>query len=443
MSEFNENEEQMRPKYSHKYENNISLMTFNPTKENVLCICDNEGNMCLWDINSDNIFNEYNREKNPTRLLWSPNGNFIGICFSDGLLKIYNIIDNKFDVIFEEKISLKESSSNSFIWLSDNSFATIGWVEDNSRNLSIWNNFKKKDNSIFGECSIYSIKINEFDSDIIPFSNKEHNLIYLVNKKEDNLPSIIVYEFKENEILKKSEYFSTHPTAFSILINNNCCDNNKNEIDRFIRYNSDEKKVYFVSIFKKIENECLKEDSKRESEIQKNIFKDSEKGNNDLKIKEEENNSLKKAIEDNNIENNKIIINTYEQKQKELEEEIDNPKDELDKEKYKNEQIMENKREPEKELQKNKLSIINQVPEQLSSINEFTDLIKNKKSISLKLDQYIINRDNNLGESVGENKDNINQEYKIYNLDVVDKNKEIVMIFGNEYRRFTFEKYNE
>ena len=66
------------------------------------------------------------------------------------------------------------------------------------------------------------------------------------------------------------------------------------------------------------------------------------------------------------------------------------------------------------------------------------------KSISLKLDKYIPkNRDNNLSESVGENNDNINQEYKVYNLDVVDKTKEIVMIFGGEFRQFTFEKYNE
>ena len=69
-----------------------------------------------------------------------------------------------------------------------------------------------------------------------------------MNKKEDNLPSITVYEFKENQILKKSEYYSTHSAAFSLLINSNNCDNNKDEIDRFIRYNSSENKIYFVSI---------------------------------------------------------------------------------------------------------------------------------------------------------------------------------------------------
>ena len=455
LSEYNENEEQMKPKYSLKYDSEFALMTVNPAKENILSICDNEGNITLWDINSDKTFNEYNREKNPTRLLWNPNGNCIGICFVDGLLKIYNIIDNNnnFEEILEEKISQKESLSNSFTWLSDNSFATIGWGEDNCKNLSIWNNFEQKDNSIFGECSIYSIRINESDSDIIPFSNKEYNLIYLVNKKEDNLPSITVYEFNENQIIKKLEYFSTYPAAFSILINNNYCDNTKNEIDRFIRYNSEDNKIYFVSIFKKVENE---QNLNKDSEIQENINENLEKENNDLRMKlqekEKENNSLKKVIEDNNNENNRIIegqkikINTYDQKQKELEGEIDKLNEELDKVKYKSEQYLANKIKLEKELSNNlnnKLSIIKPAPEQLSSINEFSGLVKNNDSISLKLEKCIINRDNNLGESANENEDNINQEYKIYNLDVVDKNKEIVMIFGNEYRSFTFKKYNE
>ena len=151
-----------------------------------------------------------------------------------------------------------------------------------------------------------------------------------MNKKEDKLPSITVYEFNENQIIKKLEYFSTYPADFSILINNNYCDKNKNEIDRFIRYNSDDNKIYFVSIFKKAENE----------EILKKLNENLEKENNDLKIKlqekEEENNSLK----NNNIENNKIIegqkieINTYKQEQNELKEEISNLKSELDEVKY-------------------------------------------------------------------------------------------------------------
>ena len=454
LSEYNENDEQMKPKYTLNPKNEITLMTFNPAKSNILCICDKKGNMCIWDINADKTFNQLNQENDSTGLLWSPNGNLIAICFNDGLLKIYNIIDNKFDEIFEEKISQKDCSSNFFTWLNDNSFATIGWGEDNSKNLSIWNNFKNNDISILGECSIYSIKINEADSDIIPFSNKEYNLIYLVNKKEDNLPSITVYEFKENQILKKSEYYSTHSAAFSLLINSNNCDNNKDEIDRFIRYNSSENKIYFVSIFKKVEKqqENLKEDSIKESEIMKTI-NDLEKENNELKKKltekDEENNSLKKAIEDNNNDNKKIIdeqkvkINTYEQEKNELERAIDKLKDELDKEQYQRELILENKIKLEKEISNVKLSLINNVPQELVSSIQFSNFMKENKGIFLKLEKHIINRDNNLNEEDKEQKDNNNQVYKIYNLDVSDKNKEIFMIFGNESFSFTFDKYED
>ena len=69
--------------------------------------------------------------------------------------------------------------------------------------------------------------------------------------------------------------------------------------------------------------------------------------------------------------------------------------------------------------------------------------MKENKGIFLKLEKHIINRDNNLNEEDKEQKDNNNQVYKIYNLDVSDKNKEIFMIFGNESFSFTFDKYED
>ena len=462
LSEYNENDDQMKPKYTLNPKNEITLMTFNPAKSNILCICDKKGNMCIWDINADKTFNQLNQENDSTGLLWSPNGNLIAICFNDGLLKIYNIIDNKFDEIFEEKISQKDCSSNFFTWLNDNSFATIGLGEDNFKYLSIWNNFQNNDISILGDCSIYSNKINEADSDIIPFSNKEHNLIYLVNKKEDNLPSITVYEFNEkfigNEISKKSEYFSAHSAAFSLLINSNYCDDYKKEIDRFIRYNSSENKIYFASIFKKgqKESELLKtinDLEKENNELKMKLTKKDEE-NNSLKMKltekDEENNSLKKAIEDNNNNNKKIIdeqkdkINTYEQEKNELEKKIDELKNELDSEQYRREIILANKiLEKEKEILNIKLSLINNVPQELPSSIQFSNFLRENKGIFLKLNKHFYNRDNNLNEEANEQRENNNQVYKIYNLDVNDKNEEILMIFGNDIFNFTFDKYED
>ena len=109
LNEYKENEEQMKPKYILKPEGEIVLMTFNPVNPNILCLCGKEGNICIWDINNDKTFYENSNVNNPTGLLWSPNGNIVGICFEDGLLIIYNYIENKFEEIFNENISQKNA----------------------------------------------------------------------------------------------------------------------------------------------------------------------------------------------------------------------------------------------------------------------------------------------------------------------------------------------
>ena len=126
--------------------------------------------------------------------------------------------------------------------------------EDDIKNLSIWDNFISSEKSILGECTIYSIKINDNNSDIVLFINKDKNLIYLVNMQDvlnpsiPQFPSITVFEFKEKQIIKKSEYFSSHSSNIAILSNNNFFNKEQNEINRFICYCSDENKMYFVSI---------------------------------------------------------------------------------------------------------------------------------------------------------------------------------------------------
>lgn len=310
LNEYKENDEQMKPKYTLKPESEIVLMNFNPIKSNILCLCGKEGNACIWDINNDKTIYENSNVNNPTGLVWSPNGNLIGICFEDGALIIYNIIENKFEEVFNDKISQKKCSSTCFTWLSDNSFATVGWGEDNFKKLSIYYNFKNNDNSILGECQLFWIEINNDNCDIIPFSNKEHNLIYLVNNnngiENSSIPSITVYEFKEEKILIKTGYFETHSAAFSLLINNNYCDSSKNEIDRFIKYNSEENKIYFVSIFKEIEQKqetlnIYSNDDLQEEELDQQQNNDDEKNEliNKLAEKDKEIESLKKIIEDN------------------------------------------------------------------------------------------------------------------------------------------------
>ena len=263
LNKYDENEKKITPNCILNHNDNVVLMSFNPVKPNILCSCAKEGKAYIWDTDSSNLISEINIENNPAGVSWSPNGELIGICFENGLLNIYNIDNRNNKMILSEKISEKNISSQCFSWLSDNSFVSICSGEDDTKNLSIWDNFISSEKSILGECTIYSIKINDNNSDIVLFINKDKNLIYLVNMQDvlnpsiPQFPSITVFEFKEKQIIKKSEYFSSHSSNIAILSNNNFFNKEQNEINRFICYCSDENKMYFVSIVQEMDNENI------------------------------------------------------------------------------------------------------------------------------------------------------------------------------------------
>ena len=468
LSEFKVEKNQIKTVCKLSHEGKVDLMNFNPIKQNIICSCEKGGLIHIWDINSGKAINRFNTDNEPVGISWSPNGNLIGICFRNGILKIYNTIDNRFYEVFSEKISEKETLVNCFSWIYDNSFVSVGWGEDNCKNIFIWDNFQSNENSILGDCQVYSTKINDDNSDIVPFTNQENNLIYLVNNRQENshsvIPSITVYEFKEEKIHKKTEYFSTHQDSISILLNKNFYQKNQNEIDRFIRYSSEDNKIYFVSIYKEVENENLninqneelKAEIERQKLINENILRENKELKNKLNeiIRENEeyqrfNSILRKDFEDikiekeNQIKEHRIEINNLENNKKNLEEEIEKLKEELDKEKYekyKKELILENKNNLEKEiLDFEKQSLIKNVSEQ-PSFNNLT-IFKDFKGILLKLKSNPKNMDNNMNDvKISVNNKENNGDCKIYNVNIIDRNKEVALVFGNECQFFNFEK---
>ena len=211
LSEYNENDDQMKPKYTLNPKNEITLMTFNPAKSNILCICDKKGNMCIWDINADKTFNQLNQENDSTGLLWSPNGNLIAICFNDGLLKIYNNVDN----IYKNISLIKEHNKriNYCLELNINIILTCSLdytmkiiILENEMNYkinqiltshkdSVLKSIKIKDN-----CIISLSRDNEF---IIWNLNNKNNLYYnetrVIYQKTNSYCNIL--KIKENEII--------------------------------------------------------------------------------------------------------------------------------------------------------------------------------------------------------------------------------------------------
>ena len=466
LSKYDENEKQIKPKCILNHNDNVVSMNFNPVKPNILCSCVKEGKAYIWDIDSGNIISEINIENNPTGLSWSPNGELIGICFENGLLNIYNVDNRNNKMILSEKISQKNISSPCFSWISNNSFISVGSGEDNTKNLSIWDNFVSSEKSILGECSIYSIKINDNDSDIVPFFNRDKNLIYLLNKQDvlnpsiPPFPSITVYEFKDKQIIKKSEYFSSHSSNFAILISNNFFNKEENEIDRFIRYCSDENKMYFVSIFQELEKENINNipaqkavenhsDSQNDvvsrenfvNQIPNNSFKANDltkslesfveiypqvsldnilgKKDDEIKTLKLELENQKKIIEDLNKENAELKLNSKENdKDKEINE-------------YK-ETIANLKRNIE-DIKNEKINIIKEqitsledkkkrIEEEIEKLNKALDYKKEENENNIKPENNLVNDETPINITFNELNDNLkNEQGKSVKLDRIVK----------------------
>ena len=425
LNKYAENENQIQPNCILNHTNEISFMSFNPVKPDILCSCEKDGKIHFWDIISGNIISELNTENNPKGLAWSPNGDLIGICFENGLLNIYKIDNRKNKKIFSEKISEGNINFQNFSWISDNSFVSVGLCKDNEIKLCIWDNFISTEKNILGECKIYSMKINYNNTDIIPFMNrnkKDRILIYLVNKQDILNPSIppsasiTVYEFKDKEIIKKTEYFSTHNASFSILLSDKFFNANNNEIDRFIRYCSEEEKMYYVSIIQEKEGENtmdnqqqLKTSTEQQNRLENDIDrkeKEKEKDKTDLNFSTKSNDIITKSL----VSYVEIIpkINTSEVSDKNNEE-LKNLKIELSEQKKINEDLDKENVEL-KFFSNEKDKEINEYKEIISNLKKNLEDIKNEKANIIKDQLNILE---NKKRKIEEEIENLNKVFEI------------------------------
>lgn len=492
-SSYQDNQGEIILKCKLEHKGTVVLMNFNPSKPDILCSCEEEGKAYIWNTDSGNVLSEFEIEKNPVGMEWSPNGNLIGICFENGLLNIYTTEDMAyFYAILSEKISEKNLSGKSFAWINDNSFVSVGWCKDNSQKLFIWDEFINKENSIFGEGLIYSEKIDDSYPDMIPYVNPQNKLIYLINNQDiinHSHPSIIVYVFTEKQIFKMSEYFTSMPADISLLIHNKFYDRKNHVIDKVLRYNLEENNIYCVSISREeeiknskninnidtqyknpnshIENNfqnnhvnTLEEREEKKGEIealkeelekQKIHIENLQKENMELKNKDnnkehqQTNSNLEKIIEDiikekeNMINEHKIKINNHENKWKRLEEEIEKLKKVIGERKYKNQETpesIENNNYNNKDLSmtKNTTNIL--------SLTDFNTMINEDKGIGLKLEQIgKIEGDKNNDENNNIVNEKIS-DYRIYNVNIQNEEKDVVLTNGHEFKTFSIVKNN-
>ena len=378
------------------HKSNVSLKNFNPQKSNLICSCDDDGIGYIWDINNKGAILVFETEKSPPKgIIWSPKGDYIGICSHNRKL---NIFDKNGKNIFENVISDKDIFINNFEWIDDGNIVTIGW-EKNEQKIKLWD---LRNNTNHFEELIITKKDDK--NDISPFVNQEMKLIYTVRKEEyiSSNPSMIVYYLNENKKLEKIyEHFTECPGFCTVLLKNKSSENKNNEINRFARYSLKENKIYYVCFtnkknLNKIENNqnIQKENVQqfeKDLENQKNIINEIQnKNDNDIDISINNNDK----IEQDNKDSQNIINKLKEELklEKNLNKNLNKKNEELKLGKIEKEKLCINAKEKLEELDKviykkdllikNRISELNNLKEQVNL------LLYNKAEQEKELNKY-------------------------------------------------------
>ena len=229
------------PEIYKEHNTEVRFVNFNKVSSNLICSCDLNGELHVWDINEKKKINELKIDNEPTMVLWNPNGNLIGVTSKNQFINIFDIRDNN-NIILQKKIN-ELSFTSKFDWIDDNSFVTTGWDKDEDKLLKIWD-LKNNQN----ETS--STIIDTFSKATTPFVNPQSKIIYTIGKEE---LTIRVFDYKEGNLQKYKTFYTSKFSKYLVSFNRKYLDYNKSEIDRFAKFCNNE--IYYISFFNKNDND--------------------------------------------------------------------------------------------------------------------------------------------------------------------------------------------
>ena len=217
----------------------INSVNFNPIVSHLMCSCTHNGDIHVWDSEKFKTHISFSINDNPNSILWSPNGDLLGI---NTKKRFFNIYDARIPDIVHSSIISEKFSYPKFSWIDNNTVATIGWNSNNEKFLSILDIRKSGETN----CVISSEYIDNNISITTPFFNPELKIIYSIAK--DEFP-IKIYDYSSGKIVKNNEYKPTlGVNNFSIYFNRHYLNKGKSEIDRFARLTKN-KNIQYVKFF--------------------------------------------------------------------------------------------------------------------------------------------------------------------------------------------------
>jgi hypothetical protein len=151
---------------------------------------------------------------------------------TDNKIKIFDPRINQDITMFK----INEKTQNlKFTWIGKESFVTTELDKNYNQKLKLWD---IRNTKIFNEC--YN-ENNGFEK--TPFCDKESKLIYTIGKKDIKTN---VYDYSTGKIIKITDFSSKESSLCSVLFERKCLDYNKNEIDRFARFTSNNN-IHYVN----------------------------------------------------------------------------------------------------------------------------------------------------------------------------------------------------
>ena len=218
----------------------VNFINFNPIESNKIISGTSYGDIHIWDSKEFKTYMKY-KSDNPITILWSPNGDLIGVSSGSITNRFLSIYDprNK-NAVYQVKLYPKSIISK-FAWLDNNTIATICFNEKFKNALSLID--IRKNNNHHSNNPFSTIEIEKYTSKIIPFFNPELKLIYCVGKNES---AIKIFDYWNGSINQNIEFKASERNMFSVLLNRKYLNKSKMEIDKFARYTY-KKNIFFVN----------------------------------------------------------------------------------------------------------------------------------------------------------------------------------------------------
>ena len=234
-------ENQIKSDFYDCHTNKVYFIDSNPSASNVICSSTSFGEIHIWDSIKFEKKIDYKMQNNINSILWNPSGSLLGISTTNKLL---TIIDPRNSTLnFEEKVT-DINSRTKFVWLNDNSFASIGYkTHEKIFYLNLYDIRQNIKNPFT------SINIGSYGSSLTPFVDPELNIIYITAKDDYYIK---FYDYSSGKIQKYPDFRGSEINNFSIQLNRKYLNKRAQEIDRFARFTKNNKIYYTSFILKEI-----------------------------------------------------------------------------------------------------------------------------------------------------------------------------------------------